>query len=173
MTDVIYRDATVDDAAMVAELGRATFVETFAHLYRDEDLQAFLAKAYGAGVRTELADPAYACRLGFAGEAPIAYCKVGPLSVPVDPGARRAVELRQLYVLGSHQGRGVAPALMDWALGQARARRAQDVYLSVYSDNHRAKRFYTRYGFIEIGRYDFRVGSQVDDERILRLQLED
>ena len=173
MTDVIYRDATVDDAAMVAELGRATFVETFAHLYRDEDLQAFLAKAYGPRVRTELADPAYAYRLAFAGKTPIAYCKVGPLSVPVDPGTRRTVELRQLYVLGSHHGLGVAPVLMDWALAQAEARRAQDIYLSVYSDNHRAKRFYARYGFVEIGRYDFYVGSQVDDERIMRLQLED
>ena len=43
--------------------------------------------------------------------------------------------------------------------------------LSVYVDNHRAHRFYQRYGFTEIGRYVFMVGEKADDDRILRLAL--
>ena len=44
---------------------------------------------------------------------------------------------------------------MDWTIATARARGASELILSVYVDNHRAKAFYTRYGFVDIGRYDF------------------
>jgi ribosomal protein S18 acetylase RimI-like enzyme len=43
--------------------------------------------------------------------------------------------------------------------------------LSVYIDNHRARRFYERYGFEEVGRYAFPVGGTIDDDRIMRLAL--
>ena len=38
-----YRNATPDDAAAIDRVLRLTFSETFAHLYRPEDLNAFLA----------------------------------------------------------------------------------------------------------------------------------
>ena len=43
--------------------------------------------------------------------------------------------------------------------------------LSVYIDNHRARRFYERYGFEEVGRHQFRIGDMIDDDRIMRLAL--
>jgi ribosomal protein S18 acetylase RimI-like enzyme len=57
---------------------------------------------------------------------------------------------------------------MEWAISTARSRGASELYLSVFDDNHRAKRFYGRHGFEEVGRYGFRVGDQVDDDRIWR-----
>ena len=38
-------------------------------------------------------------------------------------------------------------------------------------ENIRAQRFYARYGFREVGRYEFRVGDQIDDDRIWSLDL--
>ena len=40
---------------------------------------------------------------------------------------------------------------MDWALDEARRRGAEELYLTVYTDNHRARRFYERYGFEAVG----------------------
>src|SRR5262245_48941332 len=40
------RRATPRDAAALSDIGAATFVETFGHLYPPEDLNAFLAKTY-------------------------------------------------------------------------------------------------------------------------------
>jgi RimJ/RimL family protein N-acetyltransferase len=45
------------------------------------------------------------------------------------------------------------------------------MFLSVFIDNHRARRFYARYGFEEVGRYDFMVGTHADHDLILRLKL--
>ena len=54
----------------------------------------------------------------------------------------------------------------------ARRRGAGEIYLSVFVDNHRARRFYERYGFEPVGRYDFMVGTHADEDIIMRLKLQ-
>ena len=60
---------------------------------------------------------------------------------------------------------------MDWALQQARERGAEQIWLSVFSENHRAKRFYERYGFADQGPYAFMVGNHADEDRLYRMLL--
>jgi len=60
---------------------------------------------------------------------------------------------------------------MDWTFDLARARGARELYLTVFTDNHRAKAFYARYGFEAIGPYAFMVGNQADEDIIMRLKL--
>jgi len=103
----------------------------------------------------------------------IAYCKGGPLDVPVDVGDRRVTELKQLYVERDYHGRGVADRLMQLFLNWAALNQVQDAYISCFSGNLRALAFYKRHGFEECGRYIFYVGKQEDDERILRRCLAD
>jgi GNAT superfamily N-acetyltransferase len=167
-----YRTATPADAATLADLGRRTFVETFGHLYKPEDLALFLQTHNEAGWRAELADPAFAIRLAEDNGEPAAYAKVGPPSLPFEPRGP-CIELRQFYVLKPWHGAGVARELMRWALDEAKARGAGEMYLSVFVDNHRARRFYERYGFEFVQTYAFMVGSHADEDHILRLVLED
>ena len=77
------------------------------------------------------------------------FAKISSVSLPVEPDGP-AVELRQLYVLKAWHGSGVARTLMDWVSPRHGARR-EGAYLSVFTDNHRAKSFYARYGFEAIG----------------------
>ena len=60
---------------------------------------------------------------------------------------------------------------MDWALAEARSRGAEEMYLTVFIDNHRARSFYDRYGFVPVGRYDFMVGSHADEDVIMMKAL--
>jgi GNAT superfamily N-acetyltransferase len=172
MSSILYRDAGPADAALVADLCRRSFVETFGHLYRPEDLAAFLARMSEEAWRGELSDPAFDVRLAEAAGEAVAYAKLGPLALPVEP-AGPALELRQLYVLAPWQGAGIAPSLMDWLIRRARARGAGELFLSVWTENHRARLFYARYGFAYVGPYSFMVGDQADEDEIMRLTLED
>ncbi len=173
MTDVTYRTPADADAVALADLGRDTFTATFDHLYKPEDLAAFLNETFTpAVIRAQMADPQVSYRVAEADGRLVAFCKVsGVPGVPVDE-TRRAAELKQLYVRDAWHGTGVAAELMRWALDTARGLDAQDVYLSVYCDNIRAQRFYRRCGFEIVGSYFFMVGSQRDDERIMRANLE-
>jgi diamine N-acetyltransferase len=165
-----YRDAGVEDAALVSGLFERAFVETFGHLYRPEDLQAFLDRLSREGFRGELEDRAYRFRLAFDGETAAGFCKLGPVTLPVSP-ERPAQELRQLYLLKAFYGSGIAATLMDWALEEARRQGTEELYLTVYKDNLRAKAFYRRYGFAYVKPYAFMVGEQADEDEIWRAGL--
>jgi len=165
-----YRDATVDDAPAIAGLFERSFVDTFGPLYRPEDLAAFLGRFSLAAWRRELDDPNLRFRLALSDGIPAGFAKVGPVGLPVDP-AGPAAELRQLYLTSAFHGLGIAQALMDWVLGEARARGAGELFLSVWTGNARAKAFYRRYGFTYVKPYAFMVGEQADEDEIWRLAL--
>lgn len=167
---IAYRDATVDDATAIDALFRRSFTDTFAHLYDPADLAAFYARFTPEAWRAELEDPDYAFRLAEDAGELAGFAKVSSVTLPVEP-AESAAELRQLYVDRAWHGAGIAQALMAWALGEARGRGAESLYLTVFTDNHRAKAFYARYGFQAVGRYDFMVGSQADEDIIMRAPL--
>ncbi|VXC82206.1 GNAT family N-acetyltransferase [Sphingomonas sp. AX6] len=167
---MMYRDATPADAAAIAELARVSFTETFGHLYTPENLAAFLTSHTTEDWARVLADPDVAVRVAENDGALIGYARVGPPTLPIEPH-ERAVELRQFYLLKPWHGGGHAQTLMDWVIATARANGADALFLSVFVDNVRAQRFYARYGFEDVGRYAFMVGSHEDEDRLMRLAL--
>lgn len=167
---IAYRDATPADAPVLEDVFRRAFIETFGHLYRVEDLDFFLARMTVEAWRGELADPAYRIRLAEAEGEAAGFAKLGPLGLPVEPEGK-ALELKQLYLLGEWHGQGIARVLMDWVLDQARLQGAAELYLSVWTENFRARAFYARYGFTFVAPYAFMVGEQADEDEIWRLDL--
>jgi GNAT superfamily N-acetyltransferase len=164
---IVYRPGTPADAKAVDRVFRKSFCDTFAHLYRAEDLEAFLSKFTLGAWEAELADERFAFRLAECDGQLAGFVKLGPPELPVERKAE-AIELRQFYLLHQWRGAGIANALMDWAMDEARARGAREMYLTVYTENHRARRFYERYGFEVVGPYKFMVGDQADEDIIMR-----
>jgi diamine N-acetyltransferase len=165
-----FRMAVPDDAPTLSELGGRSFTETFGHLYSAENLDAFLLNHSTEKWRQELADPAFSIRIGEAEGEAVAYAKLGPPTLPFEPRGR-PLELRQFYILQAWQGSGAAQELMEWVIDEAVRRGADELYLSVFIDNHRARRFYERYGFEPVGRYAFMVGSHADEDVVMRRPL--
>lgn len=163
------RRATVDDAPVLADLARRTFVETFGHLYPPEDLNAFLDDAYDLGKqRIILAHPDYAVWLLEEAGVAIGHAAAGPCGLPhpdVQPGDG---ELKRLYVLKSHQSGGWGGRLFQTVLDWLERDGPRPLWIGVWSENHGAQRFYARAGFKHVGDYEFPVGRVRDHEYILR-----
>jgi len=164
------RTATQDDAALIDRLFRSIFTETFAHLYKPEDLAAFMANFTLERWHSELADPRFAFRIAELDGRPVGYAKVGPMELPADHGDR-PIELYQFYLLEEARGRGIAQDLMACVIDTARVMGGEELFLSVFTENHRARRFYDRFGFTEVGPYHFMVGNQADEDVVMRLAL--
>jgi ribosomal protein S18 acetylase RimI-like enzyme len=167
MTD---RNAKSDDLPAIDQVFRQSFCDAFAHLYDPKDLADFFGKFTPQAWLEEFSDPGFGFRVAEADRSVVGYVKIGPLTLPVETDAD-GMELRQLYILKGYHGVGIAHALMDWAIQEARSRGATELYLTVYVDNHRARRFYDRYGFEPVGRYEFIVGSHADEDVIMRKRL--
>ena len=162
-----YRAAGPSDAEALRELFADSFVETFGHLYRPADLQEFLDGNSPAKWHANLADPKVAIRVAETDAEMVGFIELAPKKLPYETDAP-ALELRRLYLRSSAHGRGIADELMKWALQEAGRRGARELVLSVFVENHRARRFYERYGFEAVGKYDFMVGSHADEDLILR-----
>lgn len=164
-------DVTVAEAELIADLFRTSFVATFGYLYAPEDLAAFLADKSATSFAAELADPDFHFQFARAPDGtPLGFVKLGPPDFPVATPPD-TIELRQIYVLESATGQGLGARLMDWATDRARIVGARHLQLSVYIDNHRARRFYAKRGYVEIASYTFMVGSHADEDIIMRVAL--
>lgn len=166
---LLLRRGTVEDIAAIAHLTQATFTETFGHLYPPEDLAAYLNAACTPDVcRQAVEDPRMAYWIvGAEGAPPVGFALAGYCKLPVENLEPKAGELRQLYVLASHQNQRLGARLFEASL-EWLEQNYSPIYIGVWSENYGAQRFYGRYGFAKVGEYGFPVGKTVDHEFILK-----
>ena len=170
----VIRRGVAGDAAMLAALGARTFNDTFAADNTAEDMAAYLAHAYGLEQqRAELALPDAWFLIAEVDGVPAAYAylRQAPLPAhvtnpaPGQPGL--AVEVARFYVDAPWHGQGIAQALMQAVIAQSAQRGARTLWLGVWERNARAIRFYSRYGFRDIGCQPFMLGSDLQRDRVM------
>ncbi|HWS77632.1 MAG TPA: GNAT family N-acetyltransferase [Thermomonas sp.] len=171
---MVIRRATPDDAQALAGVGATTFVESFGQLYVPGDLQAFLEESHSVEAYARvLANPDYALWIaerhaeGGTSRA-IGYAQAGPCGLPHADAKPGDGELKRLYLLSSEQNGGVGRALFEQALAWLERDGPRTLWISVWSENYGAQRFYGRYGFEFAGEYEFIVGEQRDREFMYR-----
>ncbi|SEI64810.1 Acetyltransferase (GNAT) family protein [Sphingobium sp. AP50] len=160
MTPILWRRAEVADAGALSILGGATFLASFAHDHPGAALLSHIRGAHGeAYYQAALRDPAQTLLIGETVlGAPVGYALITPPALPV-PTDEQDVELKRIYLLQDWQGGGNGDRLMTLVLEEAQRRGAKRLLLAVYPQNDRARRFYARHGFEEIGELTFMVGD--------------
>jgi diamine N-acetyltransferase len=157
------RHATIDDAAALAQIAERTFRDTFAAHNNPNDLEAYVASAYGeTQQRRELERGDTVLFLEDEG-IPIAYTQMR--RTPSSPHGE--VEIARFYVDKGHHGRGIAQTLMQAAIDEARAMGGTKLWLGVWEHNLRAIRFYKKCGFADVGSQPFLVGSDLQTDRVM------
>ena len=166
----VVRRARPSDAEALSRIGARTFTETFGHMYSAEDLAAFLAEHHTPHVCAKLlSDPDYAAWLvededGVA----IGHALAGPCRLPHADVQPVDGELKRLYLLAVAQNGGWGARLFDAAIAWLERDGPRTIWLSVWSENFGAQRFYARHGFEFAGEYEFIVGAQRDREFMYR-----
>jgi GNAT superfamily N-acetyltransferase len=156
---VTFRRAARGDEAALSLVAGAAFLESFADDHPRDAILAHLAECHGAATYAALlADPAIATWIVESPvAAPVGYAVLAPAALP---GAGEGDgELKRIYLLAPWQGTGVSQALFAALVEEARERGYRRLLLSVYGPNHRARAFYARAGFVEIGETVFAVGD--------------
>lgn len=163
------RRATVADAHTVSRIATRTFTQTFGHLYPDEDLQAFIDENYAVDRQALiLAHPDYAVWLLEVDGDTVGHAAAGPCGLPHPQATIADGELKRLYMLPGVQGGGWGGRLCQLALDWLERDGPRTLWISVWSENLGAQRFYARHGFEKVGEYEFPVGRVRDHEFMLR-----
>ena len=170
------RRATSADAQLIATLGAETFVASFGAKNTPENLAKHLAKAYGAEIqRRELADPGVTYLIAEVHDGTAVrtagYACVREGSPPPCVAGEAPIEVLRFYVVQDFHGTGIAQALMDACADDARKRGGRTLWLGVWDQNPRAIRFYTKWGFADVGGQTFMLGDDPQQDRVLARPL--
>ena len=157
------RRGDINDVALLQQIGRKTFDDTFGNTCTKEDMRGVLDLFFNsAQVALELQDESD--NFFFFEQDGIAkgYLRINAKhACPLESFQnRKSIELVRLYILKEFHGAGVANELMHFALDFARNNEFDLMYLSVWEYNFRARGFYEKHGFANTGiENDFPLGS--------------
>ena len=176
---VTLRHATTDDAAALALVGAATFLEAFTWMLPGADIIAHCAKNHTAeSYRAALTKPNTRISLveTATGRTPVGYAMLTDPDLAGFQLQRGDIELKRIYLLSRFRSRRYAPvldaigqpqpdlsagqALMNAAIADAESLGCKRLLLGTNENNQRACAFYRRNGFTEAGTRTFQVGSQ-------------
>jgi ribosomal protein S18 acetylase RimI-like enzyme len=169
---VTLRSATPSDAAALALVGAATFLEAFTWMLPGADIIAHCAKNHTVDAYAHyLAQPTTRITLAVTGiDVPIGYAMLTAPELPTFNVLPTDLELKRIYlfsrfrsssvVVTNHPGVRTAQALMDAAIDDAQQLLAKRLLLGTHGGNTRAISFYRRNGFVEAGTRTFKVGTQ-------------
>ena len=168
------RTCSSGDEAVLALIGQATFLETFADVLEGQNILTHCINAHSVEYyRNWLIDSRYKLWLVEInpGSAPIGYMVVSPAELPLPDLSDRDLELKRIYIFSRFQGKGLGKELVSKAIAEAHACKAKRLLLGVYAQNTAAIGFYACMGFRKLGYRKFNMGGQECDDYIMGLDL--
>ncbi len=166
------RSAGPNDAALLAELGARTFAETFAPDNSPDDMAAYLAASFAVEIQAaELADPHSLFLIAEIDQSAVGYAKLKQGPPPPGVSTERPIELERLYVARAWLGSGVGARLMQACLAEAKRLGANILWLGVWEHNFRAREFYRRWSFHEVGTHVFELGNDEQTDILMEREI--
>lgn len=149
-SDVILRDARLEDAEAIGVLHARVWADTYRALAPPEAKARLDAARRISAWRAVLADPESSTDLivAVAGGRIVGFTAAGAGDLAIFGGRG---EIRQLYVDQTHQGAGLGARLMRAAAQRLADRGYPSFGLAVVEGNDRAKAFYERLGGRDAG----------------------
>jgi GNAT superfamily N-acetyltransferase len=154
------RRAASDDADLLTELGARTFSETFAADNTPEDMAAYLESSFThEQLRAELDDSRSTFLIAEIDGVAVGYAKLHSGEASKSVQGDKPMELVRLYASAEWLGRGVGKALMQACISEAHHQGYRTLWLGVWEHNSRARAFYDKWEFREIGKHIFQLGA--------------
>jgi ribosomal protein S18 acetylase RimI-like enzyme len=174
VTEILIRQATVEDAKILTDLAYTTFWDAFAHHPKNapDDLNHYMRQAFNQEqIASELADAKNIFLIAEIDGEAAGYSKI--IIDNIEPGitATRPVELSRLYAHQKHLGQGIGQTLMNACFERARAENCDVMWLGVWEYNPRAQRFYERNGFRVVGSHVFLLGKDPQTDLLMQRDL--
>lgn len=163
---------TADRIDELQQISIQTFTETFSSMNTEENLNQYLQEAFSIDVLAlELSNGNSAFHFASLGNQVAGYLKLNRGSAQNELKEENAVEIERIYILKEFQGKRIGQSLLDFAISQAKEQNAGFVWLGVWEHNLKAKKFYSKNGFVAFGRHIFRLGKDLQTDILLKLSL--
>lgn len=167
------RYAKTEDAALIADISRQTFYETFSPFNSKMDMDIFMNVQFTKGrLMLEVGKPENTFLLAYNGDDIAGYVKLRDTRHPKQLGSSNALEIARLYAMSSMIGKGVGKLLMQESLKIAAEKKKDMVWLGVWKQNIKAIEFYKKWGFSIFDECDFVLGNDLQKDWLMKKKLD-
>ena len=165
---LIFRRAHASDAAALADLARLTFIDTYGPYTDAEDVRLHCEKSFSVDQQLrEIEDPNYIVILVYYQDELIAFTQIVKRDPPDCIKVEKTICLYRYYVKQAWHGKGIATPLLQEIEKAARDSGAEYLWLSMWAPNQRAKAYYFKVGFEEVGLMEYHFGTKVEQDLVL------
>ena len=174
MSKIKIRKVVIEDAEMLADLSYKTFWDAFNGHPKNapEDMADYMQKAFNAGqIGKELAEENSIFLIAEIENEPAGYIKLKINNIEEPVEAEKPIELCRLYSKQEFLGKGVGAKLMEESFRIAEENDCDVMWLGVWEYNPRAQAFYRKYGFYEVGKHVFLLGSDAQTDLLMQKDL--
>jgi ribosomal protein S18 acetylase RimI-like enzyme len=162
------RQAGLSDATLLSHFAERTFRDTFGAVNSVEDMALHCRQSYGEEIQArEISSPHLTTLLSEDGGRLVGFAQLRQGGAPSCVVATSPVEIQRLYVIQEYHGRGVSQELMRACLDELGACGADMAWLGVWEQNPRARSFYRKFGFVEVGEHVFRLGHDAQRDIVM------
>ena len=169
---LLIREATIEDAWLIANISHQTFYETFATHNSKADMDKFLNEQFTKGrLMLEVGAKGNTFLLAYSGVDVAGYVKIRDEKKPLGLGQVDALEIARIYAMTSQIGKGVGSVLMQSCIDIAKQRNKDWLWLGVWEKNQRAIDFYTKWGFEKFDETDFLLGDDIQRDWLMKKKL--
>lgn len=169
---MIIRKGTIQDVEKLKEIGKLTFTETFSSDNSQENMNAYLDRAFSTEkLKAELNDQNAEFYFVELDQKTIGYLKVNTGTSQTEKKLKNALEIERIYVLKEFHGKKVGQILYEKALELAKMKGVETVWLGVWEQNLKAIRFYTKNGFVAFDKHLFKLGNDQQTDLLMKLEL--
>src|SRR5687768_13281611 len=153
------RYGTIDDAAMLADLGAKTFYDTYASDNTAENISAYIGKSFSTEIQSnELADTNIIFLIAELENRPVGYAKLKLDSRDESIRGTKQIEIERIYSMVEYIGKGIGKALMQAAIDDAKQRGCNSIWLGVW-EKIPERSIFTKSGvFTKLARTYLRLG---------------
>ena len=157
---IAIRAAQAADLDPWITLAANAFRDTYGAGYNSADIEDYVARAFTpAAFRAILDDPTSTLLIAEDAAAPAGYAHLRQTPAPACVPGAKPIELVRLYLRKDAIGAGLGAAFMRQAFTLARSNGCDALWLGVEAQNERARRFYARWGFVDVGRKAFMLAG--------------
>jgi len=174
METVSIHAATIADATAIAELSRKTFYDTFASFNTDENMKLFMETTYERNrLMDEVSNPDFHFAIARIDNLPVGYVKMIIKAPREEMPDQLCIEIGRIYTLQHIVGKGVGAKLIDYCLDFAKQQQQDWIWLGVWERNDRALAFYKKWGFEKFAEHGFLLGTDLQNDFLLKKKISD
>jgi ribosomal protein S18 acetylase RimI-like enzyme len=172
MESILVRKCDINDLEKLKEISIHTFLDTYAHLNTEENVEKHLVHAFNdQQFHSELTNHNIAFYFFYLENRLCGYLKLCWGDAQSEKMSEEYLEIERIYVLKEFHRNGIGRKMVDHTKVISKELNKSKVWLGVWKKNPEAVAFYKKVGFKIFGEHTFTVGVDVQSDWMMEMNV--